>query len=110
MDLGPGELAIILVIILVLFGGKKLPELARSLGQAKKEFEKGGDGEASAPDAKTAAKPAVKASDEGGIAAGETADARPEPGRATDADPETPAISPAPSAPVASSDRADHPA
>jgi sec-independent protein translocase protein TatA len=42
MDLGPGELAIILVIILVLFGGKKLPELARSLGQAKKEFEAGG--------------------------------------------------------------------
>ncbi len=42
MDLGPGELAIILVIILVLFGGKKLPELARSLGQAKKEFDEGG--------------------------------------------------------------------
>ena len=41
MELGPGELAIILVIILVLFGGKKLPQLARSLGQAKKEFEAG---------------------------------------------------------------------
>lgn len=39
MDLGPPELAIILVIVLVLFGGKKLPELARSLGKAKKEFE-----------------------------------------------------------------------
>lgn len=39
MDLGPPELIIILVIVLLLFGGRKLPELARSLGQAKKEFE-----------------------------------------------------------------------
>lgn len=37
---GP-ELIIILVIILVLFGGAQLPRLARSLGEAKKEFEKG---------------------------------------------------------------------
>ncbi len=35
------ELAILLVIILVLFGGKKLPELARSLGQSVKEVRKG---------------------------------------------------------------------
>lgn len=35
-----GELIIILVIILLLFGAKRLPELARSLGQAKKEFSK----------------------------------------------------------------------
>lgn len=41
MDVGPAELIIVLVIALVLFGGKKLPELARSLGQAKNEFEKG---------------------------------------------------------------------
>jgi sec-independent protein translocase protein TatA len=32
---------IILIIILVLFGGAKLPGLARSLGQAQKEFKKG---------------------------------------------------------------------
>jgi sec-independent protein translocase protein TatA len=37
---GP-ELIIILVIILVLFGGSQLPRLARSLGEAKREFEKG---------------------------------------------------------------------
>ena len=43
MDLGPAELGIILAIVVVLFGGKKLPELARSLGQAKKEFESGRD-------------------------------------------------------------------
>jgi len=45
MDVGPTELLIVLVIALVVFGGKKIPELARSLGQAKKEFEKGSNGE-----------------------------------------------------------------
>ena len=35
------ELLIILVIILVLFGGKKLPELSRSIGQSIKELRKG---------------------------------------------------------------------
>ena len=39
--LGPTELMVILVIVLVLFGGAKLPKLARSLGQAKNEFEAG---------------------------------------------------------------------
>jgi sec-independent protein translocase protein TatA len=39
--LGVPELAIILVIILVLFGGKKLPELSRSVGEAIKELRKG---------------------------------------------------------------------
>ncbi len=37
---GP-ELIIILIVILVLFGGSKLPKLARSLGQAQNEFKKG---------------------------------------------------------------------
>jgi sec-independent protein translocase protein TatA len=35
------ELLIILLIILILFGGKKLPELARSIGQSVKEVRKG---------------------------------------------------------------------
>ncbi|MFW6190734.1 MAG: Sec-independent protein translocase subunit TatA/TatB, partial [Candidatus Bipolaricaulota bacterium] len=35
--LGPTELIIVLVIILVLFGGDKLPELARSLGKGVRE-------------------------------------------------------------------------
>jgi sec-independent protein translocase protein TatA len=39
--LGAPELLIILVVILVLFGGAKLPKLARSLGQAQHEFRKG---------------------------------------------------------------------
>ena len=38
--LGPTELIIILVIILVLFGGERLPELARSLGKGVREFNK----------------------------------------------------------------------
>jgi sec-independent protein translocase protein TatA len=41
MNLGPTELIIILVIVLVLFGSTKLPKLARSMGQASKEFKKG---------------------------------------------------------------------
>lgn len=41
MNLGPTELLIILVIVLVLFGGAKLPKLAKSLGEAQREFKKG---------------------------------------------------------------------
>ena len=43
MNLGPTELIIVLVIVLVLFGGAKLPELAKSLGEAQREFKKGTD-------------------------------------------------------------------
>jgi len=41
VNLGPTELIIILAIVLLLFGGKKLPSLARSLGKSSKEFKKG---------------------------------------------------------------------
>ena len=41
MNLGAPELIIVLVILLVLFGGAKLPKLARSLGRAQKEFKEG---------------------------------------------------------------------
>jgi sec-independent protein translocase protein TatA len=34
------ELIIVLVVVLILFGGKKLPELAKGLGQGMKEFKK----------------------------------------------------------------------
>lgn len=37
--IGAPELLIVLVILLVLFGGSKLPKLAKSLGEAKREFE-----------------------------------------------------------------------
>ena len=39
MNLGAPELLIILAVVLLMFGGRKLPELARSLGHAKNEFE-----------------------------------------------------------------------
>jgi sec-independent protein translocase protein TatA len=39
--LGTPELLLILVIILLLFGGKKLPELSRSLGESVRELRKG---------------------------------------------------------------------
>ena len=41
MNLGAPELLIVLAVVLVLFGGAKLPQLARSLGEAKKEFHEG---------------------------------------------------------------------
>ena len=40
MRLGPTELIIILVLVLLLFGSTKLPQLARSLGDSMKEFKK----------------------------------------------------------------------
>jgi len=39
--LGYQELLLILVIVLVLFGAQRLPDLARSLGSSVKEFKKG---------------------------------------------------------------------
>lgn len=54
VNLGAPELLIVLVVILVLFGGSKLPKLARSLGQAQNEFKQGvkesdADGDDSTP-------------------------------------------------------------
>jgi len=41
MNLGPTELVIILLIVFLLFGATRLPKLAKSLGEASKEFKKG---------------------------------------------------------------------
>jgi sec-independent protein translocase protein TatA len=41
VNLGPTELLIILAIILLVFGSTKLPKLARSMGEAQKEFKTG---------------------------------------------------------------------
>ena len=48
MGLGPTELIVILIILLVLFGGSKLPGLAKGLGQSIKEFKKASKEEAEA--------------------------------------------------------------
>jgi sec-independent protein translocase protein TatA len=36
--LGPQELLVILIIVVILFGGRKIPEIMRGLGQGLKEF------------------------------------------------------------------------
>jgi sec-independent protein translocase protein TatA len=51
-NIGPLELVLILLVVLLLFGAKRLPELGRSLGSGMKEFKesvtgKDGDDEAS---------------------------------------------------------------
>ncbi len=56
--LGGQELLIILLIILVLFGGSKLPSLAKGLGQSIKEFKKASKDDDEAKPA-TDAKPAA---------------------------------------------------
>jgi sec-independent protein translocase protein TatA len=54
--LGAPELIIILLIVMLIFGGSKLPKLARSLGESSKEFRKGlseGSAGDSEPDTKS---------------------------------------------------------
>lgn len=61
MNLGPTELLVVLAIVLLLFGSTRLPKLARSLGQASKEFKTGvKEGDAAAEDST----PAAERSDE----------------------------------------------
>jgi sec-independent protein translocase protein TatA len=40
-NLGAGEIILILLVILLLFGAKKIPELARGIGKGMSEFKKG---------------------------------------------------------------------
>jgi sec-independent protein translocase protein TatA len=50
--IGGTELLIILAIVLLLFGGAKLPQLARGLGQSMKEFKKASKDDEPVPAAK----------------------------------------------------------
>jgi len=45
LDLNTGDLLIILAIVLLLFGAKKLPELSRSIGSSARELRKGLSGD-----------------------------------------------------------------
>lgn len=54
MNLGVPELLIILAVVLLLFGSTRLPKLAKSLGQASREFKKGTEGDDEAGDSKSA--------------------------------------------------------
>jgi sec-independent protein translocase protein TatA len=40
MSLGPTEIILILAVVLLLFGGRKIPELMKGLGQGMREFKK----------------------------------------------------------------------
>ncbi len=51
--LGTPELLIILLVVMLIFGGAKLPGLARSLGQAKNEFKRGEEEDTTKSDSKT---------------------------------------------------------
>ena len=52
MNLGGPEMLIVLAVVLLMFGSKKVPELARSLGKAQKEFKDGvREGTSAPPDA-----------------------------------------------------------
>ncbi|WP_316771075.1 twin-arginine translocase TatA/TatE family subunit [Pedobacter frigiditerrae] len=42
--IGPMEITLIVLALLLLFGGKKIPELMRGLGKGMKEFKDGKDG------------------------------------------------------------------
>ena len=52
-SIGGQEIIVIAVVFLLLFGGKKLPDLARGLGEGIKNFKKSIKDEPSSPDQKT---------------------------------------------------------
>lgn len=66
LGLGGGELVLVLVVILVLFGAKRIPEFAKGLGKGINEFKKASrevtdamDNEQSAPTPKAPSTPAT---------------------------------------------------
>ena len=79
-SVGPTELIIILTIVLLLFGAKKIPELARGLGTGVREFKRGTSG--------TADKDEVKGADknEAIVGGGDDEDVRPQDAREDGAD------------------------
>jgi sec-independent protein translocase protein TatA len=75
---GSSEMIIVLVIVLVLFGGSQLPKLAKNLGKAQKEF-KDGIAEADVPKNKTDAAAAQVAATPPPVAPAPVADPPPPP-------------------------------
>ncbi len=61
--IGYQELIIIFLIVLLLFGGSKIPELARGLGKGIREFKKAKDDVRDAIEKEEPSKPAEKAAD-----------------------------------------------
>jgi sec-independent protein translocase protein TatA len=58
--IGPTEIILVLVIVLLFFGGKKIPELMRGLGQGMKEFKDASKGEDKKSTTSTEVKPEDK--------------------------------------------------
>ncbi len=59
-NLGPMELIIILLIVILLFGGKKIPEIAKGLGKGIRDFKTSMAGEDEKDKKKTLAQPDTK--------------------------------------------------
>lgn len=58
--IGPTEIILVLVIVLLFFGGKKIPELMKGLGQGMKEFKDASKGEEKKSTTSTEVKPEDK--------------------------------------------------
>ncbi|NQY09058.1 MAG: twin-arginine translocase TatA/TatE family subunit [Flavobacteriales bacterium] len=52
MALGPTEIIAILLVVVLLFGGRKIPELMKGLGKGMKEFKEASKGESSSEESK----------------------------------------------------------
>jgi len=61
MEFSPWHLFIVAVVILILFGGRKIPEVMKGLGQGVREFKEGMRGEPPAQASQPAATPATNA-------------------------------------------------
>ncbi|HUK83755.1 MAG TPA: twin-arginine translocase TatA/TatE family subunit [Verrucomicrobiae bacterium] len=66
MDIGFREILLILLIILILFGAKRIPEMMRAMGQGVKEFKKAAKDIQSDDEADSSAKPAAPSKNEPG--------------------------------------------
>lgn len=49
MSLGPTEIILIVLVIVLLFGGKKIPQLMKGLGEGMREFKKASRSEDAVP-------------------------------------------------------------
>jgi sec-independent protein translocase protein TatA len=66
MDIGFREILLILLIILILFGAKRIPEMMRAMGQGVKEFKKAAKDIQSDDDSDSSTKPAAPTKNEPG--------------------------------------------
>jgi len=81
-NLGFGELMVILVIVLVLFGAKRIPEISASFGKGIREFKKNvNDVERSITEPETRPEPRLGAGDQTTVRRDAEEPARPEPKR-----------------------------